>query len=149
MIKRFEKRTENSYTMIDWNHWYNVYCERKKRGIESCWDFHGAGSENRTYDKIPTHKMFDFLRKAFEQCPWGNTIKKFKYKNNPDREYHVDCIYWDYHLCGYILCALIHYHINNEPNHKSHATIIVKNVNCIDSTYVEEVKMEDVIEVVE
>lgn len=134
-MRNFEKRTKTSYEMINFNHWFEVYKERKRRGLNR---LGGSGDKTRTYDKIPKHEIFNFLRKAFEECKWTK-IKKFKMKKSDsdefeaNKEYHVDCVYFDYELCGYVLKVLYHEHYDKDnPSAESHGVIVVKDINCLE-----------------
>lgn len=123
----FEKRTDTEYTFINWSHMYRIHCARKDAGIND--QFSGPGTITRTYDKIPKHKIFDFLRNAFETCEW-NKVKKFKLRKNPAHEYHIDGIYFDYELSGYNLKMLYHYHLEN--GNKSHGIACIKDINSLE-----------------
>jgi hypothetical protein len=125
-----EKRTLNSYTRIDCNHYQRVYLYRHQHGIKSKYDFSGPGSETRTYNNIPPYKIFDFLRKAFEESPW-NKIKKFKFVGK-DTEYYVNTLYWDHDGDGYVLRLNFFKLIDIGTGYKHQNEIItVKDVNCI------------------
>jgi hypothetical protein len=129
----FIKRTEKEFHKINALHLNNVLRVRKYKGIKSKWDFEGNGWESRTYDKIPKHKMFDFLRKAFEECEWTK-IKKFKYKNS-DTIYFIHTIFWQYLNCGYILKAYYYNieNLENNVNYKKFHIIHVKDVNLLEN----------------
>ena len=131
---KFEKRTKDSYQMIDWNHYYKIYLKRRELGIKSKFDFSNYGPETRTYDKIPNHKIFDFLRKAFEESIWFKATK-FQFINC--KEYYtkkgicyIKSLYWDYELSGYVL-RVLYYHIN-EHNEKEYHILTVKDINSLE-----------------
>jgi hypothetical protein len=131
---KFEKRTKDSYQMIDWNQYYKVYLKKQELGIKSKWDFSGSGSETRTYDLIPKHKMFDFLRKAFEQSIWFKATK-FQFINCKEHYTekgicYIKSLYWDYELCGYVL-RVLYYHINKH-NEKEYNILTIKDINCLE-----------------
>lgn len=122
----FEKRTDSNYIKINYDHYYEVYKARKQLGKIQFDD-----AKKRTYLNIPKHKMFDFLRKAFEESPWLK-IKKFK-KKNDSKEYHIDFIYWEYLINGYVLKILCHNHYDtNDYSKKSHGVYIIKDINCLE-----------------
>ena len=78
------------------------------------------------------HKFFNFLKTAFEESPWMK-IKKFKFKNNSNKEYHIDYVYWEYFLSGYVLKILCHQHYDESDfSKKSHGIYIIKNINCLE-----------------
>lgn len=149
----YERRTKTSYEKIDFNHCCEVFKERERRGLNI---FNGAGNETRTYDKIPKHKIFDFLRKSFEECEWTK-IKKFKFVNSDSRDFeenkelHVDCVYFDYECCGYVLKVLFHYHYDrNNYEKESHGVIVVKDINCLEPiSYVVDMNNIEIIEITE
>lgn len=126
-MKIFEKRTDSEYIKIDYDHYFKVYQIRKQLGKIQFDD-----AKKRTYSNIPKHKIFDFLRKAFKTSPWLK-INKFKIKNTSDKEYHIDFIYWEYSLNGYVLKMLYHNHYDsNDYSKKSHGVRIIKNINCLE-----------------
>ena len=148
-----ERRTKTSYGMINFNHYCDVYKERKRRGLNR---FGGNGTKTRTYDKIPKHKIFNFLRKAFEECKWTE-IKKFRFTKSDsnelevNKEYHVDCVYFDYECCGYVLKVLFHEHYDKDnPSAESHGVIVVKDINCLEPiSYVVDMNNIEIIETTE
>lgn len=148
-----ESRTESSYAMIDYQHMNKVLTKREELGIKSEWDFSGRGSEVRTYDKIPKHKIFDFLRKAFEECEWFK-VKKFKFIDS-QKEFsrekggcYVTSIYWDYEFCGYVLKIL--YYFINERNEKEYGILAVKDVNCLEpDQFIYDIKNIEILEIKE
>ena len=103
----FEQRTDKTYRRFDLNAYCKWLAYKREHGIENKWEFGGSGSETRTYDKLPKHKRFDFLRKAFEECPWSK-IKKFRFIDT-NKECFVDSIFWDFDCCGYVLKILYHF----------------------------------------
>lgn len=125
----FEKRTKDSYTKIDYNHIQKVHLERLDRGLKSNFNF-SESYKNRTYENIPKYKIFDFLRKAFDECEWSK-IKKFKFKGNVVENF-VDTIYWDYELCGYVLRVKYSYKDPDYPQYMLSDILTVKDVNCLD-----------------
>lgn len=123
----FEKRTKDSYTMINYDHAQKVHLERLERGLKSKFS---ESYKNRTYENIPKYKVFDFLRKAFEECEWSK-IKKFRFKGNTV-ENVVNAIYWDYELCGYVLRVKYSYKDPETPEYTLSDIFTVKDVNCLD-----------------
>lgn len=124
----FEKRENGTYTKIDYSNALKTEEEKEKRGIKPKWDF--SSEKSRTYENIPDHKIFDFLRKAFENSPWRK-IKRFK--TNWGREFHVDELIWDYQKCGYVLNLKIHYHYDPDDLEKiSERIITVQDINCLE-----------------
>ncbi|MBR4316623.1 MAG: hypothetical protein IKP65_06655 [Alphaproteobacteria bacterium] len=114
--------------VINYEHYYKVYLKRKSLGKIKFVD-----SENRKYENLPKHKFFNFLKTAFEESPWVK-IQKFRFKDNPNKEYHIDYIYWEYVLDGYVLKILCHHHYDEHDfSKKSHAIFIIKNINCMEN----------------
>ena len=112
---------------VNFNHYFKIYQKRKSIGKIKFVD-----SENRKYENLPKHKFFNFLKTAFEESPWMK-IKKFKFKNNSNKEYHIDYVYWEYFLSGYVLKILCHQHYDESDfSKKSHGIYIIKNINCLE-----------------
>lgn len=139
----FEKRTDNEFIKINYGHAFNITTKRDELGIKSEWSFIGKGSETRTYDKIPKHKIFDFLRKAFEECEWTK-IKSFKFKNQEEGIQYVDAVYFDFMRTGYILNVLYHSVLDNGK--ESHQVRAVKNVSSLEDWIVTSINEVEVIE---
>ena len=140
----FEQRTDKTYRRFDLNAYCKLWACKQHRGIENEWEFGGSGSETRTYDKLPKHKRFDFLRKAFEECPWSK-IKKFRFIDT-NTECFVDSVFWDYECCGYVLEIL--YHFTASPDFDDvYSIATVKDINCIEPIdYVFDMNLIEVLE---
>jgi hypothetical protein len=140
----FEQRTDKTYRRFDLNAYCKWWCYKREHGIENKWEFGGSGSETRTYDKLPKHKRFDFLRKAFEECPWSK-IKKFRFIDT-NKECFVDSVFWDFDCCGYVLKIL--YHFPASPDFDDvYSIATVKDINCIEPIdYVFDMNLIEILE---
>ena len=121
----FERRTGKEYIKIDNEHSLDVIEERKQRGIESPFSI----DENCTYDKIPDVKVFDFLRKAFEECEWCK-VKKFHFKDSTVT-FYVDGVYFKHFSTGYVL--IMRYHNVYFNGTHDYYNSIIKNVSRLDN----------------
>lgn len=122
-MKMEERKSDNSYFIINYDLYCNIQKERSKNGM-SC--FSGNGGEVRTKDSVP--KCLPKLKKAFENLPFS-VGDKFVDNDNPNIEYHVEKIYWQYYD-GYWIEMLIHKHYDpNNYENKSHGTRIIRSVN--------------------
>lgn len=139
----FKKRTKNSYTYINVSLYIRIFQERKKQGYSN--RFSGPGTKTRTYETLPKHKIYDFLRKAFEECEWKN-IKKFRFKDFSNNEQHVDGIYWDYFVSGYVLIMMYHHHLEN--GNASHSILLIKDINSIEPEECFDIKNIEIIETI-
>jgi hypothetical protein len=139
----FEKRTNNSYTYINIGLYNRIFQERKKQGYP--YRFSGSGIKIRTYETLPKHKFYDFLRKAFEECKWKN-IKKFRFKDFPNIEQHVDGIYWDYFISGYVLMLMYHDHLEN--GNTFHDILLIEDINSLEPEECFDIKNIEIIETI-
>lgn len=120
-MKIIERNKDNSYFMFDIDHYCSIHKEREKRGLK-CFDL----AEDRVKEKVPSN--LPNLKKAFDDLPF-KVGDKFIDNTCPDREYHVQKIYWQYYD-GYYIEMLVHYHYDKEnPENESHGTRIIRNVN--------------------
>ena len=124
----FEKRTDKEYQRYNLDHACKVTRKRIDLELEKYPVFQVPSSKDKTYDKIPNLKIYDFLRKAFEECEWKN-IKKFRFKGELI-EHHVDYIFYEFSCGGFMLCLLYHEHYdNNDYSRESHGVINIKNIS--------------------
>ena len=121
----FERRDKNGYARVDWGHYLKVAEARISLGKKSIGE---KSNHHNSYEKIPKHKMFNFLRKAFKKSPWF-TIKKFKFKHWNDEQI-VENFYWEYVCCGYVL--KVRYYNVSPDGEKIYGIMAVKDVNCIE-----------------
>ena len=125
----FEKRTDKEYQKYNQDHSRKVARKRIGLELEKYPVFQVPGSEDKTYDKIPNLKVYDFLRKAFKECEWNN-IKKFRFKDEL-YECHVDYIFYEFSCGGFLLCLLYHHHHYdvNGDSCESHDVLNIKNIS--------------------
>lgn len=116
----------------------DFYMELKDCRREKQLPIIGEGlSPERTVDKVPNNKIFDFLRNAFAECPFKKGMV-FHKKSNPGVKYHVEQVYWDW-FCGYTLNILYHTHYNpNNYEDRSHGVAWVKDVNTGDQEIIDQ-----------
>ena len=125
----FEKRTDKEYKKYNFDHSCKVTRKRIDLELEKWGIAQIPGSKDKTYDKIPNLKVYDFLRKAFEECEWNN-VKKFRFKDELV-EYHVDYIFYEFSCGGFLLCLLYHncyYNVDGDIC-ESHGIINIKNIS--------------------
>ena len=127
----FEKRTDKEYQRYNFDHSCKVTRKRIDLELEKWGLAQVSGSKDKTYDKIPNLKVYDFLRKAFEECEWNN-VKKFRFKDEVYGmvEYHVDYIFYELIENANTKIMLSHNHYdNNDYSRESHGIINIKNIS--------------------
>jgi hypothetical protein len=127
----FEKRTAKEYQRYNFDHSCKVTRKRIDLELEKWGIAQVPDSKDKTYDKIPNLKVYDFLRKAFEECEWNN-VKKFRFKDEVYGmvEYHVDYIFYEFSCGGFLLCLLYHQHYDdNDYSRESHGILTIKNIS--------------------